>query len=254
MKSTFTYLTFTILSICIFNSSAFAQKKSTTTQTSSAKSSASTKAVQQKMSSNDSLSYALGMDIGEMVKKMEINLNNKLFAQAITDVLEGKKLQIDSELKNGIIQAGMTRIQEEKTAALKKAGQDFLLNNKKDKNVIETPEGVQYIVLKKGEGEKPSASDTVKVHYLGKLTNGEQFDSSYDRGEPATLSLDDVVEGWKIGIPLMNVGSKYRFFIPYNLGYGENRSGPIPAYSTLIFEVELLEVKKVKDIESQSAK
>jgi FKBP-type peptidyl-prolyl cis-trans isomerase FkpA/FKBP-type peptidyl-prolyl cis-trans isomerase FklB len=150
---------------------------------------------------------------------------------------------LKDEEREGVIRAGLMKIQEEKNAGLKKASQDFLDQNKKKPGVKVTPEGVQYEVLKEGEGLKATLEDTLIVHYVGKIYTGEQFDSSYDRGEPLELNLKSMIEGWKIGIPLMNKGSKYRFFIPHSLGYGERASGPIPAYSTLIFEVELLDIK-----------
>jgi len=162
----------------------------------------------QKLSnSTDSLSYALGQDLASYLKKMELPLNKTLLMQAVSDVLDGKATLLKDEEREGVIRAGLMKIQEEKNAGLKKASQDFLDQNKKKPGVKVTPEGVQYEVIKEGEG------------------------------------LKAMIEGWKIGIPLMNKGSKYRFFIPHSLGYGERASGPIPAYSTLIFEVELLDIK-----------
>ncbi|MCT1532619.1 MULTISPECIES: FKBP-type peptidyl-prolyl cis-trans isomerase [Sphingobacterium] len=198
----------------------------------------------QKLSnSTDSLSYALGQDLASYLKKMELPLNKTLLMQAVSDVLDGKATLLKDEEREGVIRAGLMKIQEEKNAGLKKASQDFLDQNKKKPGVKVTPEGVQYEVIKEGEGLKATLEDTLTVHYVGKIYTGEQFDSSYDRGEPLELNLKSMIEGWKIGIPLMNKGSKYRFFIPHSLGYGERASGPIPAYSTLIFEVELLDIK-----------
>lgn len=129
-----------------------------------------------------------------------------------------------------------------------KPGRDFLAENKKKPNIKVTAEGLQYEVLVEGEGAYPTSSEEVVVHYKGTLIDGEKFDSSYDRNEPLTLNLDRVIEGWKIGIPLMRIGSKYKFYVPYNLAYGERATGSIPAFSTLIFEVELLGVKKSSEI------
>ena len=192
---------------------------------------------------NDSLSYALGQDLGSYIKRMDLPLNKAKLLQAIGDVLEGKDLLFKDEDREEIIRNGLQKIQEEKNAGLKKSAEDFLSKNKSRAGVKVTPEGVQYEVLKEGTGLNPSLTDTVKVHYIGKVHTGETFDNSYERGEPLDLELDNVIEGWKIGIPLMKKGAKYRFFIPYNLGYGERGSGPIPPYSTLIFDVELLDIK-----------
>ena len=124
----------------------------------------------------------------------------------------------------------------------KRPGEEFLEQNKKRAEVKVTEEGVQYEILREGDGAQPTAESEVEVHYRGTLIDGTQFDSSYDRNEPIKLYLNRVIEGWKIGIPLMKVGSKYKFYVPQHLGYGERDSGPIPPYSTLIFEVELLNI------------
>ncbi|GEM68947.1 peptidyl-prolyl cis-trans isomerase [Sphingobacterium mizutaii NBRC 14946 = DSM 11724] len=192
---------------------------------------------------NDSLSYALGQDLGSYIKKMDLPINKAKLLQAIGDVLEGKEPLFKDEDREQIIRDGLQKIQDEKSAGLKKSAEDFLTKNKSRAGVKVTAEGVQYEVLKEGTGLNPSITDTVKVHYIGKVHTGETFDNSYERGEPLDLELDNVIEGWKIGIPLMKKGAKYRFFIPYNLGYGERGSGPIPPYSTLIFDVELLDIK-----------
>ena len=131
---------------------------------------------------------------------------------------------------------------EKRNAELKKPGEEFLASLKSNPAVKATPEGVLYEVLVEGTGSQPKATDEVKVHYAGYLINGEKFDSSYDRGEPINLRLNQVIEGWKIAVPLMKVGSKYKLYVPYNLAYGERDSGKIPAFSTLIFEIELLDI------------
>ena len=192
---------------------------------------------------NDSLSYALGQDLAKYIKRMDLPLNNNLIVKAITDVLANKKALYSEEQKDQIIRLGMQRIQLEKQESAKKESQLFLDENKKKPGVHVTQEGLQYIVLKEGSGSKPSLDDSVVVHYKGTLSDGKVFDSSYDRSEPLTLTLNTVIEAWKIGLPLMNKGSKYKFFVPYTLGYGELESGPIPAFSTLIFEIELLDIK-----------
>ncbi|WP_156309416.1 FKBP-type peptidyl-prolyl cis-trans isomerase [Sphingobacterium endophyticum] len=192
---------------------------------------------------NDSLSYALGQDLGSYIKRMDLPLNKAKLLQAIGDVLENKEPVFKDEERESIIRTGLQKIQDEKNAGLKKAAQDFLDKNKTKAGVKVTAEGVQYEVLNEGTGLKATLNDTVTVHYIGKVYTGETFDNSYERGEPLDLDLNSVIEGWKIGVLLMNKGSKYRFYIPYTLGYGERGSGPIPPYSTLIFEVELLDIK-----------
>lgn len=195
------------------------------------------------VNANDSLSYALGQDLGSYIKRMDLPLNKAKLLEAIGDVLENKEPVFKDEDRESIIRTGLQKIQDEKNAGLKKAAQDFLDKNKTKPGVKVTAEGVQYEVLKEGTGLKATLNDTVTVHYIGKVYTGETFDNSYERGEPLDLDLNSVIEGWKIGVLLMNKGSKYRFYIPYTLGYGERGSGPIPPYSTLIFDVELLEIK-----------
>ena len=125
-----------------------------------------------------------------------------------------------------------------------KAGEDFLAENAKKENIVTLPSGLQYEVLVEGNGKKPKAIDQVRCHYEGRLIDGTKFDSSYDRKEPAVFGLNQVIAGWTEGVQLMSEGSKYRFFIPYNLAYGERGAGAsIPPFSALVFDVELLEVK-----------
>lgn len=207
---------------------------------------------QDRLTPDDSLSYALGQDLGGYLKRMEMPINKQKLLQAIDDVLDtDKKPLFETEQKEQIIRAGMQRLQEKKNAALKQTAVDFMEENRAKPNIETTPEGIQYEVLQSGSGEKANIEDTVVVHYVGKLATGETFDDSYDRGEPVSLTLEKVIEGWKIGIPMMNTGSKYRFFIPYHLGYGERGSGPIPPFSALVFDVELLEIKKLKIEENE---
>lgn len=208
---------------------------------------------QAQWSPDDSLSYALGQDLGAYMKRMDIPVNKEHLIKAISDVLDDQKTVFESEEKDQIIRTGMQRIQEERNASLKQAAEDFMQANLSNPDIRSTPEGVQYEVLQKGSGEKANLSDTVVVHYIGKLASGETFDNSYDRGDPLSLTMETVIEGWKIGIPLMELGSKYRFFIPYNLGYGTRGSGPIPPYSALIFEVELLNIKKAENQSEENA-
>lgn len=200
---------------------------------------------------NDSLSYALGQDLASYLKRMDIPINSTVLSQAIKDVLDGKSLAFTESQKEEVIRSGMERVTKEKNDKLIKASADFLQKNKQVAGIKETPEGIQYQVIKAGNGPQPSLDDTITVHYKGMLTDGTTFDSSYDRGEPIEITLNEMIEGWKIAVPLMKEGSKYKFFIPHKLGYGERASGPIPAYSTLVFEVELLKVKKVATNETK---
>lgn len=211
-----------------------AAKKSTTSTNKSA-----TKVVKpfQLATLKDSLSYALGIDIANSLKQGGFDLNTAALTEALTKHLAGQPIVIEEDKTSAIISTAVMEMRA-------KPGRDFLAENKKRPTVRVTPEGLQYEVLVEGEGAFPSASDEVIVHYKGTLIDGEKFDSSYDRNEPLTLNLDRVIEGWKLGIPLMRIGSKYKFFIPYNLAYGERATGSIPAFSTLIFEVELLGVKE----------
>lgn len=200
----------------------------------------------------DKLSYALGLGIGQQLKQM--GLKDRLavgdFAQSITDVLQGNELQVKNseaqQIVNQFFEQEQARQSAEKAAAGKQAleeGSAFLANNASRPGVQTTKSGLQYEVLHEGTGRKPKATDQVRCHYEGTLINGQVFDSSYQRNEPAVFGLQQVIAGWTEGLQLMSEGAKYRFFIPYRLGYGENGAGQlIPPFATLIFDVELLEV------------
>lgn len=191
----------------------------------------------------DSLSYALGKDMARSVKSMDIDVNAELISQSLLDALLGKGGVFTETEAQQVIRQKLMEIQEAKNAVAIQAGAEFLENNKSNEGVIVDSTGIQYRVLQEGSGAKPAPDATVKVHYAGKLTDGTTFDSSYDRGEPVSLSLGRVIKGWQIGVPMMSTGAKYRFFIPYTLGYGERGSGAIPPYSTLIFDIELLDIE-----------
>lgn len=191
----------------------------------------------------DSLSYALGTDVARSLKSNGFDLDVKMLSEGISNYFRGDNVLLTEDKSAEIIQTSVRKMMEIKNAELRKPGEEFLAKNKLNPNVKVTNEGVQYEILKQGDGVRPTVADEVVVHYLGTLPNGNKFDSSYDRNEPLNLSLSSVIKGWQIGIPLMNVGAKYRFFIPYNLAYGERGSGSIPPFSPLVFEVELLEVK-----------
>ena len=200
----------------------------------------------------DKVSYSLGLGIGQQLAQMGANgISAEDFAQAIKDVLEGNELKISHRDAQGIVQeffqkkeAEIQAQRKEQGKVHKEAGEKFLAENTKKEGVITLPSGLQYEVLKEGNGKKPSAKDTGVCHYEGTLIDGTVFDSSYKRGEPATFPLQQVIAGWTEGVQLMQEGAKYRFYIPYRLAYGEGGAGAqIPPFAALIFDVELIEVK-----------
>ncbi|MBF1555804.1 FKBP-type peptidyl-prolyl cis-trans isomerase [Segatella salivae] len=199
----------------------------------------------------DKVSYALGIGIGRQLSQMgAADLNIDDFAQAIKDVIAGDLKLGDAEAQQ-IVQEFFAKQEEkqkaeaaEKGKAAKQDGEKFLAENSKKEGVITTASGLQYQVLREGNGQSPKATDTVECHYEGTLIDGTKFDSSYDRGQTATFPLNQVIAGWTEGLQLMKEGGKYRFFIPYELGYGERGAGAsIPPFSTLVFDVELVSVK-----------
>ena len=199
----------------------------------------------------DKLSYALGLGIGQQLAQMGAeSISAEDFVQAIKDVIEGKELQVSHREAQVIVQAYFQQ-QEKKMQAQREAqgkmpteaGEKFLAENKNKEGIVTLPSGLQYQVLKEGNGKKPTAKDTVMCHYEGTLIDGTIFDSSYQRGEPATFPLQQVIAGWTEGLQLMQEGAKYRFFIPYRLGYGAGGAGAsIPPYAALVFDVELIQV------------
>lgn len=198
------------------------------------------------------LSYALGLGIGQQLKQMGLKGTLKIedFSQSIIDVLEGNELKVSNTdaqtLVNSFFEEQEKVLQKQKAETGKTEigkGKVFLENNGKRKEVITTKSGLQYEILKEGNGKHPKAVDKVRCHYEGRLIDDTVFDSSYKRNEPAVFGLNQVIAGWTEGLQFMGEGAKYRFFIPYLLGYGENGAGEmIPPYATLVFDVELLEV------------
>lgn len=199
----------------------------------------------------DKVSYALGLGIGRQLAQMgasELNIDE--FAAAIKDVIAGNELKVSNREAQTIVQDYFRKQEEklnaeraEKGKVAKAEGEKYLAENAKKEGVVTLPSGLQYMVLKEGNGKKPKATDQVKCHYEGFLIDGTVFDSSIQRGEPAVFPLNQVIAGWTEGLQLMQEGAKYRFFIPYILGYGEGGAGAsIPPYAALIFDVELLEV------------
>lgn len=200
----------------------------------------------------DKLSYALGLGIGRQLSQMGANdLNAADFAQAVKDMIDGKEPQVPAAKAQQIVEDFFQKQEEkqraeaaEKYKGAKSEGEKYLSENAKKEGVTTLPSGLQYQVLKEGNGKSPKATDKVVCHYEGMLIDGTMFDSSIQRGEPATFPLNGVIAGWTEGLQLMKEGAKYRFFIPYQLGYGERGAGAsIPPFATLVFDVELIEVK-----------
>lgn len=192
----------------------------------------------------DSASYAFGLKIAQGLKSDGVtSLNYALLSKAMEEVFNGKPYTISDEECGPAISNFLQKTRNSKFEAVQAEGKKFLEENKKNPKIVTLPSGLQYEVITEGTGPKPKATDEVTVHYKGTLINGKQFDSSYDRNEPLTLGLNGVIPGWTEGVQLMPVGSKYRFYIPYQLGYGERGAGEdIPPYSTLIFDIELLKI------------
>ncbi len=194
----------------------------------------------------DSVSYALGINIGSSLKQQGLEkVNAEIFAKAINDVYKGENAKMTFEQSNAFLQEYFQGLASKKLNANAEAGKKFLAENAKKEGVVTLPSGLQYIVLKEGKGIKPTANDEVTTHYHGTLIDGTVFDSSVERGEPATFGVSQVIKGWTEALQLMNEGSKWRLFIPSNLAYGERGAGgSIGPNTTLIFEVELIKVIK----------
>ncbi|HCS88143.1 MAG TPA: peptidylprolyl isomerase [Bacteroidales bacterium] len=193
----------------------------------------------------DKISYALGLSMGQSLLGSGVkNLQYQDFAQGIEDVLAAQTPKISLQEAQQILQKFFSELEEEMSSAEKERGRKFLEENAKRGGVRTTPSGLQYEVLDATLGQKPKATDTVRVHYEGTLIDGTVFDSSYSRGEPVSFPLNQVIKGWTEGLQLMSIGSKYKFYIPYNLAYGERGAGQqIPPYATLVFTVELLGIE-----------
>ncbi len=200
----------------------------------------------------DKLSYALGLGIGQQLRQMGLKdvLSIDDFAASITDVLQGNELKVSNTEAQDIVQSffqKQEKVMQEERAKKGKAeldrGRVFLEGNGKREGVVTTKSGLQYEVLREGTGKHPKATDKVRCHYEGRLIDDTVFDSSYKRNEPAVFGLNQVIPGWTEGLQLMGEGAKYRFYIPYLLGYGESGAGEmIPPFATLVFDVELIEV------------
>ena len=193
----------------------------------------------------EKLSYALGLIIGNNLKGMNIEgLLTTEFTRAVEQVLNGEKTEMTEVQAQGLVQEFLREQQEVAGKAAREAGENFLAENAKREGVKVTETGLQYEVLTPALGIKPTPTDTVTCHYEGRLIDGTVFDSSYRRGEPASFPLQGVIRGWTEGLQLMSIGSKFRFFIPFDLAYGAQGAGSsIPPYAALIFDVELLGIE-----------
>jgi len=188
-------------------------------------------------------SYALGMNLGSSLKADEVYLNMDEFMKGMIDALKGAETRFTNDEAGMIVHQTFMALMEEREAASMQEGIDFLEENSKKPGIFITESGLQYEIITEGSGPKPVAENMVRVHYEGALTDGTVFDSSYMRDEPIEFPLMAVIPGWSEGVQLMNVGSKYRLYIPSDIGYGPQGAPPmIPPYATLVFEVELLDI------------
>lgn len=227
--------------LALFSLSVQAQKKKPATKTTRTKMTAASSASAPKLTNiTDSASYALGLSVANFYKQQGFkSLNTTLIARAINDVQADKKPVFTEEQANEVI---MYFVNPNLRSTIEE-GKAFLATNAKKAGVKTTASGLQYEVLREGNGAKPKGTDTVEVNYAGTLLNGTEFDNSYKRGQPIEFPLTNVIRGWTEGVQLMPVGSKYKFYVPYDIGYGLNGNGPIPGGATLVFEIELLNIK-----------
>lgn len=192
------------------------------------------------------LSYALGVYFSKSIAGQTRDIDNAAFLQAIEDVLGDKQLKLTTEEMKTVLSDYQNKLKQERTARADdnlNSGEKFLEENGKKEDVVELDSGLQYKVIKKGTGEKPQSDSNVKVHYHGTLINGEVFDSSYERGEPVDLTVNQVIKGWQEALTKMPVGSKWKVYIPSELAYGERGAGDvIGPNETLIFDIELLAI------------
>ncbi|MFO7734911.1 MAG: FKBP-type peptidyl-prolyl cis-trans isomerase [bacterium] len=198
-------------------------------------------------------SYAMGLDMASNFKQRGFEVKPEFFIAGFKTAWEDGEALLDDEEKKAAMMNMQTRMMQkmqqemsQKAAGNKEEGKKFLEENKKKDGVKETESGLQYKVEKKGKGPKPSAEDTVEVHYRGTFIDGTEFDSSHSRGEPVTFPLNKVIPGWTEGLQLMSEGAKYKFFVPSDLAYGDRGNQKVDPGKTLIFDVELLDIKKEK--------
>lgn len=226
-----------------FVSNAQVRKKTTITTT---KHTVTTSALSLK-NETDSLSYAIGMEMAKFYKTQGIeNLNIDILNKALKDGMSGNAHPLMTEdVAQGVMMSTAQKMMDKKTEGTRKEGEAFLAKNKLKDSVVALPDGLQYKILKAGTGAKPKLNDKVRVHYAGTLIDGTEFDNSLKRGQPLDIEVSGVIKGWTEALQLMPVGSKWRLFIPSSLAYGNRPAGQvIKAGSTLIFDVELLDIVK----------
>lgn len=198
-------------------------------------------------SEKEKLSYAMGYFFAKNVMQQDIDLDNVAFIAAVKDILDGKETKLSQQEVQDVLtkyQAQEQQKAQDKASNNLDEGKKFLAENKNKDGVKETESGLQYKILKEGDGEKPSADSTVTAHYKGTLIDGTVFDSSYDRGEPASFPLNRVIQGWQEALPMMKTGSKWQIYVPSDLGYGaRGAGGTIGPNATLIFDIELISFK-----------
>ncbi|MDQ2720846.1 MAG: FKBP-type peptidyl-prolyl cis-trans isomerase [Bacteroidota bacterium] len=228
---------FWLLPLC--TSLSYGQTKKTTSKSISPKSTMA-------LTSIDSLSYSIGVQVAEYYKTQGVEkVNPEFVKRAFNDVFNNKPLTISEEACNMNIQQKLQQFMSKKISGDKEAGIKFLKENEKRPGVITLPSGLQYEIITKGTGPVPKATDTVKANYIGMLIDGKEFDNSYKRGQPITIPVTGVIRGWIEALELMPVGSKWKLFIPSDMGYGDRGAGGvIPGGAALIFEMELLEIVK----------
>jgi len=192
----------------------------------------------------DSVAYGIGVSIGTNMKKDGLDsLNLDVLSAGLKSAMHGDSTMINAQQAQGVIQAYLGNKQKMKGEAELTKGKKFLEDNKKKPGVTELPDGLQYLVMKEGTGPMPKETDSVTVHYHGTLIDGTVFDSSVDRGQPITYPLNGFVKGWQEALKMMEVGSKWKLFVPPSLGYGDHGSGKVPPNATMIFEMELIAIK-----------
>jgi len=229
-------------------------KTSTTTKPHTATTTTKSTAPLTLTTQKDKMSYAIGMNIGQSMKKDSLEIDPNIFLRGMTDAMSGGKLLMTDDDAKVVLTALRAEVTKKKEAeaehiseANKQAGQQFLAANKTKAGVVTLPSGLQYRILKEGTGPKPTATDTVVCNYRGTLIDGTEFDSSYKGGQPATFAVNQVIKGWTEALQLMPVGSKYQLFVPADMAYGERSPAPeIGPNSTLIFDVELLSIEEKK--------
>ncbi len=195
---------------------------------------------------NQKISYAIGVQIGEDLKRSGVELDIDAFSLAIKDMLANKTSrlnQAETQEAFNLLRTQQMKYQAKLAKENKEKGEKFLAENKKKPGIKTLPSGVQYQVIRAGSGKRPKDGDTVVAHYRGTLIDGTEFDSSYKRGNPLTIPIAQVVKGWQDALKAMRVGAKWQVYIPSELGYGSRPTGNIPPNSTLIFDIELLEIK-----------